>query len=738
MNNYKKIFLLLIVLLINSIGFSQNSNEEYNEISLQDLWGKYTFSPQSVYGLKSMNDGLNYTILEKRKEISKYSYKTGKKVASIFSIDELNNDSIIKYITNYEFNQDETKILFYINRTRIYRRSFTANYYVWDLKTKKLVPVSTNGKQRIATFSPDGINIAFVRDNNLFIKNIVDETEKKITDDGEFNKIINGAPDWVYEEEFEYNRAFAWSPNGDYLAYCKFDESKVRIFNMTLFQGSHPTLKKNALYPENYAFKYPKAGEDNSIVSVHVYNLKSAKTNKMDIGKETNQYIPRIRWTHNNNVLGIIRLNRLQNKVEILLDNADNGSSKVIYTEENKYYIDEANFDNISFLTDNKHFILTSEKSGYSHIYLYNIDGSLVKQVTKGNWDVTGYLGYDSKKKLVYYISAETSPLRRNVYSINIDGTGKKRLSTKEGTNEAVFSEGFKYYINYFSNVSTPPYITLNNSKGKLIRVLEDNKKLIDTLKSYKYITKEFFTFKTTENVELNGWMLKPYNFDNNKKYPVLMTQYSGPNSQEARDKWSFGWNQYLAQKGYIVVCVDGRGTGARGEEFRKMTYMQLGKYETIDQIEAAKYLGSLPYVDNSRIGIWGWSYGGFMTLLCMTKGADYFKAGIAVAPVTNWRYYDNIYTERFMRTPQENPKGYDDNSPINFVDKLKGKLLICHGTADDNVHVQNSIEIIEKLVQANKQFEMQYYPNRNHSIYGGKTRLHLFTRMTNFILNNL
>ena len=737
MNNCKKIILLLVVLMISNIVFSQDKIEEHAKITLQDLWSKYTFYPKSVYGLESMNDGLHYTVLEQRKNISKYSYKTGKKVATLFNIDDINNDSI-KFITNYEFNHDETKILFYINRTRIYRRSFTADYFVWDLKAKKLIPVSTNGKQRIATFSPDGINIAFIRDNNLFIKNIIDGSEKQITNDGEFNKIINGAPDWVYEEEFEYNKAFAWSPKGDYLAYCKFDESNVRVFNMTLFKGSHPTLKKNALYPENYAFKYPKAGEANSIVSVHVYNLKSSKTTKMDVGEETDQYIPRIRWTKQNNILGIIRLNRLQNKVEILLDNADDGSSRVIYTEENKYYIDETNFDNITFLKDGKHFILTSEKSAYSHIYFYNMDGSLVNQVTKGNWDVTDYLGYDNKKKLVYYISAETSPLRRNVYSIKIDGTGKKKLSTQEGTNYALFSEGFKYYINYFSNATTPNYVTLNNSKGKLIRVLEDNKKLIDTLKSYQYNPKEFFTFTTSENVELNGWMIKPYNFNKDKKYPVLMTQYSGPNSQSATDEWSFGWYQLLAQKGYIVVCVDGRGTGARGEEFRKMTYMQLGKYETIDQIETAKYLGSLPYVDESRVGIWGWSYGGFMSLLCMTKGADYFKAGIAVAPVTNWRYYDNIYTERFMRTPQENPKGYDDNSPINFVDKLKGKLLICHGTADDNVHLQNSIELIEELVQANKQFEMQYYPNRNHSIYGGKTRLHLYTRMTNFILDNL
>ncbi len=737
MTNCKKIFLLLFVLLFNNIAFSQISNDKYNKITLQDLWKKYTFYPKSVYGLESMNDGVHYTVLEKRKEISEYSYKTGKKVATIFNVEQLNNDTI-KSITNYEFNHDETKILFYINRKRIYRRSFTADYFVWDLKAKKLIPVSTNGRQRIATFSPDGVRIAFVRDNNIFIKNIVDGTEKQITIDGKYNNIINGVPDWVYEEEFEYNRAFAWSPEGDYLAYCRFNESKVKMFNITFFEGSHPDLKENALYPENYTYKYPVAGEDNSIVTVNVYNLKSGKTNKMDIGTETNQYIPRIRWTHKDNILGIIRLNRLQNKVEILLDDANAGKSKVIYTEKNKYYIDEVNFDNYIFLKDNKHFILTSEKSGYSHIYLYNIDGSLVRQVTKGKWDVTNYLGYDSKNKLIYYISAETSPLRRNVYSIKIDGTGKKKLSAQKGTNDAVFSEGFKYYINYFSNVSTPTYVTLHNSKGKLIRVLEDNHKLTDTLKSYRYNTKKFFTFKTSQNTELNGWMIKPYNFDKSKKYPVLMTQYSGPNSQEVLDRWSFGWYQLLAQKGYIVVCVDGRGTGARGEEFRKMTYLQLGKYETIDQIEAAKYLGSLPYVDSARIGIWGWSYGGFMSLLCMTKGADYFKAGIAVAPVTNWRYYDNIYTERFMRTPQENPKGYDDNSPINYVDKLKGKLLICHGTGDDNVHIQNSMELIEKLVQANKQFEMQFYTNRNHSIYGGNTRLHLYTRMTNFILDNL
>jgi len=735
----KKLLLTLFisVLLIN-IQTPANAQEAKKDVTLEGVMKAYSFYPKSVYGLRSMNDGIHYTTLEGRgTKINKYSYKTGDFIETILNTLKLDTTKI-KRASEYQFSDDETKILLYTNRERIYRRSFTADYYVYDRKTNKLTGLSDNGKQQLATFSPDGKKIAFVRKNNIFIKNLIDNTETQITFDGKFNFIINGAPDWVYEEEFEFNKAFAWSPDSKKLAFMRFDESKVKMFNMTKFQGSHPTIKKNALYPENYAFKYPKAGESNSIVSVHVYNSDTKKITTMDVGKETDQYIPRIKWTNSSDNLCIFRLNRLQNKLELLFANPNTGVSNVIYTDENKYYIDEVNFDYLTFLKDNKHFVILNEKDGWNHIYLYDMQGNMIRKLTKGNWDVSNFIGFDEKKKTFYFIASAESPLQREVYSVKINGKKIKKLSTMAGTNSAVFSKNYKYYINYFSNINTPTYVTIHNSNGKLIRVLEDNKNLKERLKNYKCAKKEFFKFKTSEGVELNGWILKPADFDPAKKYPVLMTQYSGPNSQEVKDSWDFGYNQVLASKGYIVACVDGRGTGARGEEFRKMTYLQLGKYETIDQIEAAKYLRSLPYIDSTRIGIWGWSYGGFMTCLCMEKGNGIFKAGIAVAPVTNWRYYDNIYTERFMRTPQENPDGYDDNSPLFFADKLQGKLLICHGTADDNVHLQNTLEFSEKLVQANKQFEMQIYTNRNHSIYGGNTRFHLFTRMLNFITNNL
>jgi len=579
--------------------------------------------------------------------------------------------------------------------------------------------------------------VAFVCDNNIFITELQTGKETQITTDGERNKIINGAPDWVYEEEFEYNQAFAWSPDSKYIGYCKFDESQVPVFNMTKFKGLAPELLQNSLYPENYTYKYPKAGEKNSILTVFTYNIETKNTVKADVGEEIDQYIPRLKWAPNGKMV-VYRMNRLQNKLEFLYVNVETGKSQVFYTEENKRYIDETFFDYLTFIDNGSKFIYLNENDGYAHLYLYNADGTLANQITKGNWDITEYLGYNSAKKTVYYQSAQPTPMQRSIYMVKLNGSGTKKLNKEDGTNDAVFSKGFKYYINYYSNVYTPAKVTLNDAKGKIIRVIEDNRKLKDKLQLSTFSPKEFFKFTTDEGVELNGWIVKPIDFDPNKKYPVLITQYSGPNSQQVLDNFWVGWEQVLASEGYIVACVDPRGTGARGEEFRKCTYLQLGKYETIDQIAGAKYLGSLNYIDSARIGIWGWSYGGFMALNCMTQGADYFKAGIAVAPVTNWRYYDNIYTERFMRTPQENPEGYDENSPINHVSELKGKLLIIHGTADDNVHMQNTLEISEAFVQADKQFELFFYTNRNHSIYGGNTRYHLYTKMVNFVKDNL
>ncbi len=728
MKTLKTFFLISIAVLISTISFSQKAEKT---ISLDDIFKNGTFRSKSVYGLRSLNDGENYTTLNKGRIIVKYSYKTGDVIDTLFNLDDFEVD--FNSFNSYKFSSDESKILISANANYIYRRSFVADYYIFNLESKKIIPISENGGQRLATLSPDGSKIAFVRDNNIFIKDFINNTEKQITSDGKYNYIINGSTDWVYEEEFALTQGFQWSPKGDKIAFYKSDESKVKQFNMTMFE--------HKLYPENYSFKYPKAGEDNSIVSIHVYDLNTKKTSNMDIGEETDQYIPRIKWTIDNNILGIIRMNRLQNKVEILLANASTGESKNIYTETNKYYIRQIDDNYFTILTDGKRFIINSEKDGYNHLYLYNINGKLINQITKGKWDVTGFSGIDEKNNTIYYSSAEESPLNTAIYSIKLDGSHKKKLSEKIGSNRALFSKGFKYYINYYSNANTPYYITLHNKKNKLIRVLEDNAKLKETIKEYGFSKEEFMSINTPSSKwDLNAYMIKPKDFDENKKYPLFMYLYGGPGSQQVTDSWgrNMPWFQMLTQKGYIVVCVDNRGTGSRGEEFKKMTYGELGKYETIDQIEAAEYFSNLEYIDKNRTGIFGWSYGGFMSTSCLFKGNNVFEMAIAVAPVTNWRYYDSIYTERFMGLPSDNAKGYDDNSPINHADKLKGKYLLVHGTGDDNVHVQNSIELIENLVQANKQFEMQFYPDKTHGIYGGNTTYHLYTRMTNFILNNL
>lgn len=721
-----KIFSTLIVVAILSLS---SYAQEFKQITLDDLFQKGTFRSQSVYGLRSMNDGVHYTT-QGSNSIVRFRYATGDAVDTLFKLAS-DNEFGIKEFDSYEFSSDEKKMLLTTNMESIYRRSFTADYYVYDFETKKLSLLSDNGAQQSATFSPQADKIAFVRENNMYMKDLNTNMEIQITEDGIFNHIINGACDWVYEEEFGFAKAFKWSPDGKRIAFYKFDESGVKQFNMNMF--------KRQLYPDNYAFKYPKAGEDNSVVTIHIYNLENKETKKVDIGPETDQYIARIKWTANPDVLSLIRMNRLQNKMDILFADAASGKSQVIYSESNKYYITEVSDDFLNFTGDGKNFIITSEKDGWNHIYLFDINGNEVRQLTKGAYDVMSFDGYDDKAKRVYYTAAKSSPLNREVLSIDLKAKKEMLLTPKKGSNRAVFSNGFKYYINYHSDLNTPTKITLHNAKGKEIRVLEDNAKLIEKLKAYQPLKKEFFTFKTSEGVELNGWILKPYNFDPNKEYPVFMTQYSGPNSQSVRNSFSWGWNEYLAQEGYIIACVDPRGTGARGEEFRKMTYGQLGKYETIDQIEAAKYFGSLDYVDTNRIGIWGWSYGGYMSTSCLFNGNDVFKMAIAVAPVTNWRYYDSIYTERYMGLPQDNGDGYDQNSPINHVDKFnKGKFLLVHGSGDDNVHIQNSWELVEKLVQANKQFDMQFYLDRNHGIRGGNTTMHLYNRLTNYVFDNL
>ncbi len=707
------------------------------KLSLADFNQNYTFQEKTVQGLHSSANGLYYTTLEDGKRIVKYSYKDGKKVETVFDLDQLEN-AAISHFSAYSFSDDETKILLTTEREQIYRHTFSANYYVWNSVTEELAPLSEKGKQQEATFSPNGERVAFVRDNNIFIKTLRFGTENQVTNDGQKNAIINGVPDWVYEEEFAFSKAFAWSPDSKFLAYIRFDETAVKEYSMKMFQGKSPSLKENASYPGEYTYKYPKAGEQNSLISVFSYDLKSKTKIEVDLGEETDIYVPRLKWTADANDLAVFRLNRRQNKIDVLFANPHTGDSRLFFTEKNDRYIGEDFLDDFIFLPDNDYFVVNSERDGFSHLYLYDRQGFEVRQLTQGEYDVTDFYGFDSKKKIFYYQAAKKSPMQREVYYVSLDKKKQGTLSPREGTNKAVFSSGFQYFINEYTSLDTPKTFSLYDNKGSLVRVLEDNKALNEKLSEYTISSKSFFNFETSEGVSLNGWMIKPVNFDESKQYPVVMTQYSGPNSQQVLDRWSVSWYNYLAQEGFLVVCVDPRGTGARGQDFRKVTYMQLGKYESDDQVEAARYLTTLPYVDKNNISIWGWSYGGFMTLLSMEKGGDLFKAGVAIAPVANFKFYDTVYTERFMRTPLENPDGYEDNAPLNHPEGITGRLLLIHGSADDNVHLQNTMEMAEALVQANVQFDMAIYTNRNHGIYGGNTRMHLYQRVTDFLKNQL
>lgn len=731
----KSLFALLTLLFL-SLGI------QAQKVTLQDV-AQGTYRAQNIYGLKPMLDGEHYTqISSDHKRIVKYSFKTGKEVEAIFDVTKA-RDCNFKTFDDYILSPDEKLILIQTETKPIYRHSFTAVYYIYNVKNNTLEPLSNNGPQQVPLFSPDGNQIAFVRNNNIFlVKLLFGNSESQVTKDGEYNKVLNGIPDWVYEEEFSFNRAFDFSADSKMIAYIRFDESQVPMFSFPWYKGMAPAKEDYATYPGKYEYKYPKAGETNSTVTVHTYDIKSHVTRQMDLPLDKDGYIPRIKFTSDPEKLAIMTLNRHQNRFDLYLANPRSATCKVAIRDEAEQYIKEQEYGSIAFYPN--HIVLMSERDGYNHLYLYTIAGNLVRQITKGNFEVTDFLGYDEANGTTYYASNEGSPLRTAIYKI--DSKGKKtKLSTKEGTNNALFSKNFAYFINTYSSKDTPTEITLNDSKGRELVTLLDNKQLKSQLTHLNIPTKEFFTFKTSQGVELNGWMMKPANFDPNKKYPVIMHQYSGPGSQQVLDKWGIGsfgdggmFEAYMCDKGYIMVCVDGRGTGGRGAAFEKCTYLFLGVKESEDQVETARYLGTLPYVDGSRIGIWGWSFGGYNTLMSMSDGSGAFKAGVAIAAPSDWRFYDTVYTERFMRTPKENGDGYNAGSAISRASKLQGKLLLIHGTADDNVHYQNAAEYSEALVQANKQFDMQVYTNRNHSIFGGNTRNHLMNRVANFFLENL
>ncbi|RVU25741.1 S9 family peptidase [Sandaracinomonas limnophila] len=714
-------------LLLTSSAFAQKS------VSLEDIWKTYTFRQSSIQNFNWTKDGKHYAALKEGK-IIKYDAIDPMKFEVLFD-QEKTKTAAGKTIRmeQFTFSADEKKILIETESEPIYRRSSKEENYVFDATNGSLKKLSTKGKQMHASFSPDGNSVAFVRENNIYVVDLKSGTEKAITTSGKLNKIINGTCDWVYEEEFSFAKAFFWSPDSKKIAFYTFDETKVPEYNMQMWGD---------LYPKDYRYKYPKAGEANSTVSISVFHLPTSKTVKVDVGAETNQYIARMQWTKDANILSLMRLNRLQNHLDLLHANANTGKNSVIYQEDSKTSLEiESIGDDLTYLNDNKSFIFTSEKSGFKHLYLGDIASGNLKAITTGNWEVANLYGVDEKNQVIYFSSAEISPIQREVYQINFDGSGKQMISQKGGTNSANFSSDFSLYTLSHNSATEPLSIQLKERSGALVRVLEENNKLKQQFKEYGFNFREFIKVPLENGVELNGYWIKPRNFDPAKKYAVLMHVYGGPGSQQVLDTWGgqdFIWYQHLMDKGYLIFCVDNRGTGARGVDFKRITYKNLGKYEVQDQISAAKWIGKLPYVDASRIGIWGWSYGGYMSSNCLMQGADVFKAAIAVAPVTNWRFYDSIYTERYQGLPQDNAAGYDDNSPVSHVNKLKGNLLLVHGTGDDNVHFQNAVALQDALIKANKQFESFYYPNRNHGISGGVTRLHLYQMMTDFLLRKL
>ncbi|WP_426486589.1 S9 family peptidase [Flavobacterium sp. 2] len=715
-----------VLLFLTAVVFGQQ------KITVENIFGG-TFRAKGMDQMQSLKNTNQYTVLNvdqasRSMQVDLYDFATLKKVSNL--IDTKNFKELAEGIDAYTFDASEKKILIACNSNKIFRHSFTADYFIYDIAGKTLTKLVDSQIQE-PTFSPDGTKIAYAKQNNLYIYDVASKKATAVTTDGKKNAIINGITDWVYEEEFAFVRAFDWSKDSKKLAYIRFDESQVPEFSMSIFHKD--------LYPTIETFKYPKAGEKNSVVSLHIYDAAGNTSKKVDLGNYNDFYIARMQWTNDNNVLSAQVLNRHQDNLDLLFIDGTTAAAKVVLNEKDKAYVDVT--DNLTFLKDNS-FIWTSEKDGFNHIYVYDKTGKLKNQVTKGNWEVTNYYGFDEKTKTIFYQSTENGSINRAVYRISLDGKNKVALTNKIGTNKATFSPNFQYFINTYSSASQPTVYTLNDAKaGKEIQVIENNQALADKLKGFNLPSKEFFVLKTAKGNELNAWIMKPKDFDASKKYPVFMIQYSGPGSQQVVNGWGSSneyWFMMLTQQGYIVACVDGRGTGYKGADFKKVTQLQLGKYEVEDQIDAAKVIGAYPYVDASRIGIWGWSYGGFMASNCIFQGNDVFKMAIAVAPVTNWRFYDSVYTERYMQTPQENPNGYDQNSPINHVDKLKGKFLLIHGSGDDNVHVQNSMQMMEALIQANKQFDSQIYPDKDHGISGGNTRIQLYNKMSNFIKENL
>ena len=696
------------------------------------------FRPESMASLKPMDDGESYTqISSDGTKILKFSFRTGKQTGVIFDLNNVRGPKIrIDRIDGYIFSPDKKRILIQTGTRYVYRRSFTATYYIYEVENNRMGPLSVGGEQQTPLFSPDGNMIAFVRDNNIFlVKLLYDNAESQVTTDGERNRIINGIPDWVYEEEFSTNRSMVFSADSRQIVWIKYDESLVKEFSFPWFRGSKPSRDEYLTYPGQYVYKYPKAGEDNSKVAVYSFDIKSRQTRKLDIPLDADGYIPRIVMTSDPTKVAVFTMNRHQDDMRIYMANPLSTVSKLVVQDKVEKYVKQESMCAVTF-TD-QHILVPSERDGYNHLYVYTLNGQLKRSIAKGEkYEITDVYGMDDKTGDVFYAANCLGPQDKQVYVSHANGK-IDRLTQKEGQNNAVFSRGFRYFINVWNDINNPSVYTLNDSRGKTLHTMIDNRELKQKYDSYGFGTKELFSFTTSEGVKLNGWRVKPAGFDSSRRYPVIMFQYGGPGSQQVLNSWNIGaagqgaiLEQYMAQQGYIVVCVDNRGTGGRGAEFEKCTYLRLGEKEAFDQVEAALWLGSQPYVDKNRIGMWGWSYGGWNTLMSMSEGRPVFRAGVAVAPPTCWRYYDSIYTERYMRTPKENAQGYDEVNPIARASKLHGSLLLCHGIADDNVHFQNCAEYSEALVQADKDFKENIYTNRNHGISGGNTRAHLYRQI--------
>ena len=731
---FSKNILLLPLLFIATLANGQGSKKN---ITLEDLWKDYTFRVKSVPGFNALKDGRRYTQAEQDGTdivLNTYDLATGKKLETIFRSSQQTFGTKAfgtkaLQVEDVAFSTDETKLLLFTESQNIYRRSVLHHAYIYDLKTKEVQMLDT-AKVLHAQFSPDGSKVAYVKDNNLYYRALDNAQPVQITTDGKRNEIINGNCDWVYEEEFEFTQAYQWSPDGAHIAYYRFDERAVPEYTMTIY---------DSLYPTPYKYKYPKAGEPNSRVEIHIYDV-AGRSNKTVVlpGEPVDFYIPRIKWTADANQVCVLKMNRHQDEMDYYAVNAATGGAEKLFTEKEDQYIDVA--DNLQFLKATPAFIFSSERDGWNHLYRYDYKKQKLTDLTPGKYDVEGVTYVDESAGKLYYTAAKDGPLGRKLYVVDMNGRGDKLLTPEAGMHSITPCQGGHFFLDKFSTLTAPPVFYLRDEKGAIVRTLEDNSSLKEAMAKYDLGALRFIKVEGKE-ASLYAYMITPPGFDSAKKYPLLMYQYSGPNSQQVADKFpldNYFFHQMLAEKGYIIVVADGTGTGFRGEAFRKKTYQQLGKYESDDQIAAAKYLGTLPYVDKSRIGIWGWSYGGFMASTCIFKGADVFKMAVAVAPVTNWRYYDNIYTERYMRTPAENPNGYDDNAPEKMAAKLKGKFLLVHGTGDDNVHVQNSMSLINNLIRANKAYDSEFYPNRAHGISGGNTRYHLFRRITDYILANL